>query len=173
VKKGPRSSAYKKVLSEKQFAEYERLKNRSLARKGIRAIGSYRSEEARVRYRSSPFARYDSGLQTLRRISRGSRVGIKVGGRGRPKGTFDSRYAAYGGVYGYRKVLAAQLRQQRFNQLQASTVSPQQQLILDQIRAREEAKRTNPENQAIPDTSGRVDTRSIHREADDYSRLFP
>ena len=95
------------------------------------------------------------------------------GGRGRPRGTYNSRYARYGGVYGYRKVLAQQLREQRLNAMRRSVVNPQQQTILDQIEARERARRSNPENRVIPDTDGRTPTRTFQQEIDDATNLVP
>jgi hypothetical protein len=97
--------------------------------------------------------------------------GITRAGRGRPVGTLDKRYAAYGGVYGYRKYLASQLRIQRMEALRRATVTPQQQQILAQIEARRNYQAQNPENKVIPDTTGAVPMSSIMMEADRYSRL--
>lgn len=99
--------------------------------------------------------------------------GIKKKGRGRPAGSYDQRYRAYGGVYGYRKILTAQLRQQRLQSLRDAAVTPQQQNILAQIEARQRAQQTSPENQLIPDTRGQVPMKSIHQEADEYANIFP
>lgn len=82
--------------------------------------------------------------------------GIKSGKRGRPAGTLDKRYAAYGGVYGYRKAMALERFKQRQAILQARAVTPQQQAILNQMRMRDEYARSNPEAQIIPDTRGDV-----------------
>jgi hypothetical protein len=95
------------------------------------------------------------------------------GGRGRPRGSYDLRYAKYGGVYGYRKMLNAQLRQQRLETMRRNVVNPQQQAILDQMEARERARQTNLENQTIADTRGEVRLRSIHDEINDAANAVP
>jgi hypothetical protein len=97
--------------------------------------------------------------------------GRKKEGRGRPRGTYDQRYAQYGGVYGYRKILAARLRNQGAQAQLNSQLTPQEQQILAQMRARQGY--VNPESQAIADTRGRVPLGSYHQEADDAANLFP
>jgi len=99
--------------------------------------------------------------------------GIKTGKRGRPSGSYDPRYAKFGGVYGYRKVLNAQLRAQRLQNVRATAITPQQETILDQYQRNQVAMQTAPENQTIPDTTGKINLRSIHQEADDFANLFP
>ena len=54
--------------------------------------------------------------------------------RGRPKGSLDRRYAKYGGVYGFRKVQSAQLRQQRIQQARNAQLSPQERQIISNMR---------------------------------------
>jgi hypothetical protein len=75
---------------------------------------------------------------------------------GRPKGTYDLRYAKFGGVYGYRRYLSSQLREQRMQMLRDRAISPQQQIILRQIEAREAASKMSPEARVIPSTAGEV-----------------
>lgn len=96
------------------------------------------------------------------------------GGRvGRPKGTYDLRYKNFGGVYGYRKMLAAKLRAERI-QLQArATISPQQQMVMNQMAARQAYAQQNPENKIIPDTSGYSPTGNFNQEIDIFSNLVP
>lgn len=93
-------------------------------------------------------------------------------GRGRPKGTYDQRYAAYGGVYGYRKAMSHARAMARLEAMRRTAVTPQQEQIIRNIEARRMAEQSNPENQTIPDTKGEVRLRSIHQEIDDYSRIF-
>lgn len=109
----------------------------------------------------SPVNKSSAGLSSRRR------------GAGRPRGTYDRRYAAYGGVYGYRKILNARLREQRMQALRNATINPQQQQILANVEARERAQRENPENRVIPDTSGQVDMDSIMDEINRASNAFP
>jgi hypothetical protein len=94
-----------------------------------------------------------------------------TGKRGRPAGTYDKRYAVYGGVYGFRKVLSTQLRQQRMEAMQRATISPQQQIILNQIRQRQMQEQMNPESAIIPSTNGQVPMNKIFQEIDDATRL--
>ena len=90
--------------------------------------------------------------------------GMKSGRRGRPKGTLDQRYAAYGGVYGYRKYMATQLKIQRMEAMRRNAVTPQQQAVLAQIEARRQYNQSNPEGQIIPNTNGNVDMDYLMRE---------
>src|SRR3990167_5907596 len=87
-----------------------------------------------------------------------------IRGRGRPKGSVDPRYKKFGGVYGYRKLLTAQLREDRLRQIKESSLTPQQQFILNQAQERQRRQRISPENQVIPDTDGKFDFRNIQKE---------
>jgi len=106
---------------------------------------------------------------TMPRTVRGSSGG-KVG---RPRQTYDKRYAAYGGVYGYRKMLAAKLRAQKFELIRQNTISPQQQMVMNQLASQQAYAQQNPENKAIPDTYGQVRTRGIMDEIDFAANLVP
>ena len=98
----------------------------------------------------------------------GRRTGASSGGgRGRPSGTYDQRYAAYGGVYGYRKAMAQQRWKERQQILQNSVTNLRQRQILNQINQRDEYQRRSPESQTFPDTDGHVGTRSIMDEIND------
>lgn len=96
---------------------------------------------------------------------------IRYGKRGRPVGTYDKRYANYGGVYGYRKQLNAKLRIQKLQAMQRATINPQQQAVLDTMAARERARQLDPEQRIIPDTSGKVSLKKYHDEIWEYSNL--
>jgi len=64
--------------------------------------------------------------------------GMKTGRRGRPTGSYDLRYAKYGGVYGWRKFQAQQRRLQTLQVQRQVQVSPQQEIALSRMqRARE------------------------------------
>jgi hypothetical protein len=93
--------------------------------------------------------------------------------RGRPKGTLDRRYAEYGGVYGYRKFLAAKLREAKMNAYRRNTVSPRQEMILAQDTQRQQAVQQNPERQIIPNTSGRSQIGSYWDEINSAANIFP
>jgi hypothetical protein len=93
------------------------------------------------------------------------------GGRvGRPRGTYDMRYASVGGVYGYRRILAQQLRERRMQLQRQNTISPQQQMIINQVQSQERYNNQNVENRIIPDTYGQVDMNQIWRDIDSASR---
>jgi hypothetical protein len=94
------------------------------------------------------------------------------GKKGRPVGTLDSRYAQYGGVYGYRKAMALKRWKERQQILENSAVSPKQQIILRQIRAREQAQRQSIESRTIPDTLGYIDIGYITKEINDATNIF-
>ena len=87
--------------------------------------------------------------------------GSSGGKVGRPRGTYDKRYAAYGGVYGYRKILAAKLRAQRIELQRRATISPGEQMVINRIAFQQRQQYMNPENKSIPDTYGQVPTRNI------------
>jgi hypothetical protein len=90
---------------------------------------------------------------------------------GRPKGTYDQRYAAYGGVYGWRKAQALERFKQRQEILRNTAVTPRQQMILAQINARDQYNAQNVESQIIPDTKGGVHLKGIFDEVDAASRM--
>lgn len=97
--------------------------------------------------------------------------GIKTGKKGRPKGSYDPRYAQYGGVYGYRKLLNASLRQQRIQQAQQGELNPQQRELLNRFAAQQNIVQNAPENRPIPDTTGRFNLRSLNQEIDEAANL--
>jgi hypothetical protein len=99
--------------------------------------------------------------------------GFKSGKRGRPRGSLDRRYAAYGGVYGWRKHQAAQLRMQKMQMQRQTSVTPQQEQQLRYIQQRQMAVRQDPERQIFPDTTGNVDLNSIFRDIDSAAGMVP
>jgi len=99
--------------------------------------------------------------------------GIKSGRKGRPRGSLDKRYAAYGGVYGWRKYQASQLRMQRLEQQRKMAVTPQQEQQLRVIQQRQMVQRQDPERKTFPDTYGQVDLNSIFRDIDDAAGMVP
>ena len=100
----------------------------------------------------------------------------KGGGRGRPQGSYDSRYAQYGGVWGYRKFMRAKIRQQNFaleQQRMNNQLSPAQQNLLREDVMRRNAVLNDPEKQIIPDTRGTVRMKSFQDEINDAANLVP
>lgn len=94
-----------------------------------------------------------------------------TGQKGRPRGSYDKRYEQYGGVYGYRKFLANQLRIQRLEAFRRNAVTPQQQAILQRFEQQARYRQMNPENKVIPDTSGSTPVAGYHQEIERYANL--
>lgn len=99
-------------------------------------------------------------------------AGMKTGTRGRPKGTLDKRYAAFGGVFGWRKAEAHRRALERMQFRYANTVSPEQAAYLKRLEMQRQAQSLNPERRIFPDTNGEVATKSIQDEIDAASHLF-
>lgn len=97
--------------------------------------------------------------------------GVATGRRGRPRGSLDQRYAQYGGVYGYRKYMAQQMRLQRIEAMKRATINPQQAEVIRRIEQRQQYEQQNPENKIIPDTYGNVPMRRIQQDIDDAVNL--
>ena len=99
--------------------------------------------------------------------------GTKSGRKGRPSGTYDQRYARYGGVYGFRKAMALERFKQRQAILERSATNPRQRVVLEQIRQRDNARMQDPERKTIPNTYGQVPLSNIFKEIDNASNIFP
>lgn len=157
---------------ERERKENARLKKiireQRTASKLSRGISGGLRSFARVRQNQLRFAR-DVNRGALGR-DRKTRILTRAG---RPGGSYDPRYAPYGGVYGYRKTLNAQLRQQRLQQLRDAQLSPEQQALLARDQARRRAAFINPENRVIPDTDGKTYLPGINQEIDDAANLVP
>ncbi len=82
--------------------------------------------------------------------------GIKTGRRGRPRGSFDQRYARYGGVYGYREALRKQRRQQSMRFKESIALNPRQKIALANIKSRERFQEERRRAGTFPDTSGEM-----------------
>lgn len=70
-------------------------------------------------------------------------------GRGRPVGSFDSRYAPYGGVFGYRKYKRAQNAYQRY-MTQQQMVQQRMQPQVQQMQVPQEVAGATPEYSQFP-----------------------
>ena len=69
---------------------------------------------------------YGSGDKTV--------AGIPGRGRGRPRGSVAKKYAAYGGVYGYRRFVSEQKAKLREQLRQAKIQTPSQQQLPEELR---------------------------------------
>jgi hypothetical protein len=100
-----------------------------------------------------------------------ARIGRGRPGPGRPVGTKDPRYAAYGGVYGYRN-MAQQRALERIQAARNANLSPEQQQIVNRVAQEQQARRFDPERQVIPDTRGTVPLKKIQDDIDAACNLF-
>ena len=91
---------------------------------------------------------------------------------GRPKGSYENKYKSYGGVYEFRKEQALKRKIKRMEYERKLKINPYQQAILNQVAARQQANKINPENQIIPDTNGMFNFDSITREINDASNAY-
>lgn len=91
---------------------------------------------------------------------------------GRPKGSYDKRYAKVGGVYNFRKQLAFQRRIALINAQKNAQLSPEEQFALRQIQENKRRQLTAKEFQTIPDTDGQFDLRALQKEIDDATNIF-
>lgn len=166
-------------LAEKTARDYE--KEREYRRN--KAIIAY--EEARKKrstaskITSAIFGAVRAPKQTFARVAYGTQMapvgyapgraasGIKTGRRGRPRGTVKYSYNGQPiGVYEYRKILAAKLREQRLRAQRQYAVTPAQEQLIRQAQMRQQAMQQDPERQVIPDTSGRVPMQGYQDEID-------
>ena len=89
------------------------------------------------------------------------------GGRvGRPVGTYKQMYAQWGGVYGYRKMLAAKYRAERIRLQQQANISPQQQMVINRYQSQQQYQQMNPESQIVPNTYGNIPLNDIFNDID-------
>lgn len=140
--------------------KYERSRYGKVG-KGIAAGFSFLSSPTRALYaKSQPVIAEKKTIQ-----------GRSTGKVGRPRGSYNQLYAAYGGVYGFRKAQALERFKERQRILQERAITPQQQIILQQIRARQEAQRRSPESKVYPDTNGDVQMNNIFQEIDELSNI--
>jgi hypothetical protein len=189
----------KRILSPKDYQDYRRQNEEMKRRQLLKEISRNRADLKIINRRESiqrsrtgrlgsriakgfSFIRrgatqslYDRGRTFEERTGRPSissvrRTGL---GRGRPRGSFDSRYAQYGGVYGYRKAMAQQRWKERREILERSVTNPRQRAIFQQIQQREEMRMRSPEAQTIPNTYGKVPMKNIFDEINDATNIFP
>ena len=64
-------------------------------------------------------------------------AGVPGRGPGRPRGSVDKKYAAYGGVFGYRKYVSEQKRLLREQLKQAKLQSPQEQQLPEELQGQD------------------------------------
>lgn len=199
--KKPKYLSPRSLLTKKEYQDYstmrkipqrDRLQAEIEQRKAD--LKRYNQEKKYEDSRTGRFARKTTGfLSNLKRVARqgatrslyarktstytrpetikGSKQGYT--GRGRPRGTYDQRYAAYGGVYGWRKAMAQKRRMEFIQYRRNLAINPRQQEVLRQMEIRDNIQQRSPESRTIPDTYGKVPTKSIFQEIDDASNLFP
>lgn len=173
-----------RFLTEDEKADYQNLKygqGRELALKRLQALKETKKQtssngfsnylKSRVGLAKSPAKSLSSSLYGNQQPT--VAVGFRTGKRGRPRGTKDPRYAAYGGVYEFRKLQAQRRALEKIRARQMGQVTPEQQDMLSRAARQRYAAQMNPENQVIPDTFGRVKTKSIQDEINDACNIVP
>lgn len=181
---------HKVGLYQRQAAQIERFNRYDRSRsgrisKGVLGTMRFIQQPTRTLYKKSrvitqPTFRYS---QAGERYSKGYSVqggigyrktvtGQMQGRKGRPPGTYDQRYAKFGGVYGFRKWQATQNQIARMEAMRATTVSPQQEQVLSQYAAQQRYQYQNPETKVIPDTAGVIDMRKIMQEIEDATHIL-
>jgi hypothetical protein len=161
-----RKKDFKKYSQEKRYEESRTGKVASRVSsflRGIKRTGRVGATRSLYKRKTSPYNRPMTQPTKAQGYT----------GRGRPRGSFDSRYAQYGGVYGYRKAMAQQRWKERREILERSVTNPRQRAIFQQIQQREEMRLRSPESRTIPDTAGQVPTKSIMDEINDATNIFP
>jgi len=93
------------------------------------------------------------------------------GQRGRPVGTKKAIYAPYGGVYGWRKAPAQQRALQRIRTQSSAGLNPEEQALIQKIKAQQMASRANPEAAVTPTTEGYINMAGFMKEIDDAAGL--
>jgi hypothetical protein len=172
----------------KTYKDYEKDRKSQIAKRNINIL------EKRRRYDSSKLGRlsraFTGGIRKIKSPTKAlysnqqlmsldspqrkpqTISGSRGGGRGRPRGSYDRRYAEYGGVYGYRKALSARLALLKASAMRQSQVSPDEERVIQSIQQRRQAQLQSPESKTIPDTYGSVPLKGLMDEIDRATNLF-
>jgi hypothetical protein len=185
----------KRVLSSEEYEDYKKYKDVIKKRQVLQQLGSDKRTakqiERQEKYSKTPAGKFAGviakGLGAIRQrnpvsnfLYRNQTIPstrktiaspYQRGRVGRPAGSYDQRYAQYGGVYGYRKMLSAQMQLQKIQAIRQQVLTPQQQQVLNQIEARRQFQAQDPERRTFPDTSGRVSIGSYQDEIARASNL--
>ena len=149
--------AKKKYLESRLKAKYPKLSDTQrakiehqiakLARSRSGVVAKFRTRAVQLAVPIPSLSSYGSGDKTI--------SGVKGAGRGRPRGSLDKRYAAYGGVYGYRRYMAQQKKvlkdklKQQMEQIKAETPSAQPQYETQAYVGQEQAIPQELQGQSI------------------------
>jgi len=131
------------LLEKGERVEYKRLQREEKRERQQETLAKMRSSVSAKR----PIVRF---IKAGSRLGRGAIEGRKSmlsyskGLRGRPPKSYDKRYAKFGGVYSFRKIQAAQLAQERMEAMRQATVTPEQQVLINQFEARRRARMGTP-----------------------------
>jgi len=182
-----RSPPLKSILTKQEYLDYQ-MRQKVEARKKFDE--QRKGEIKRDRYSKSTAGKIGSKVSKIFGVARRGvtsslygqnqsnnirRPTKSSGGRGRPVGTVKYRDPRTGqpiGVYEYRKIQSQLRWKERQQVLERSVTNPRQREILNQIRARDEARMQSPERRTFPDTTGNIPTmRTIHSEINSYANL--
>jgi len=186
VKRRTSITSPKNILTKQEYFDYQ-------MRQKVEARDKFDkqriAQEKRDRYSKSTAGKIGKGFSSVIGVARRGvtaslygqgqnnniRRPTKSNGRGRPKGTVKYRDPRTGqpiGVYEYRKIQSQLRWKERQQIMERSVTNPRQREILNQIRARDEARMQSPERRTFPDTSGNIPLmRTIHSEINDYANL--
>lgn len=186
----PSFLARKNLLKRKEESDYQANKGEIQRRKYLEEIKQLKQqnkvENRNEKYVNSRTGRFGSrlkrGINAIKspknylysrnqvRVNRG----VNNGRKGRPINSVKYRddQGRPIGVYEFRKLLATKNYIARQQALQRATINPQQQQVLNNIRARENYNRSNKEGHIFPDTDGNVNIDSITDEINRASNIF-
>ena len=183
----------KNVLSPEEYERYIKLKKSETKRNLLNDLARRESREraisSRDKYNKPRTGKVASFIQGGKRVvstgitkslygNKYSQLkdktisGVKGSGRGRPRGTYDKRYARFGGVYGYRKWLRGQIAIKKAEARRRGIIDPQQRVVLQRFEQRRMQSQMSPEGKTIPDTYGNVSINGIMKEINDASNIF-
>ena len=132
-----------KLDRKKLNLDYERMRLARVARQQL--VGGGASPKANTLTRSIGMV----FPQAQPRTNSGGAVGVP-GQRGRPRGSFEGKYAVYGGVFGYRKAMALKKKAEKYAEQQAEL---QQKIQQPQYETQQYQQEQVPQETpgAIPD----------------------
>ena len=139
-----------KTARKKLNLDYERMRLARVARRQLLGGGAIKANTL-TKTISTIFPMVQA------RTSSGGAVGVP-GQRGRPRGSFKSKYAAYGGVFQYRKAMALRKKAAKFAEQQAELQQKiQPQYETQQYQPEQMQQEQMPQEEQVPqETPGAV-----------------
>ncbi len=180
-------TAVEEARAKREYEIMQRQKSFTASRTGrfgsgiAKAFGAIRSP-ARASYQAGMLSQ---ATQKKIRTARGylpppKRTKVTFQGQrydapGRPRGTtkyVDPKTGQKIGVYEYRAILRARLRQEKIAAMQRANITPEQQAVLNRIEMQERQRSMNEEARLIPNTKGFTPLRSFTDEINDAASIL-